>query len=212
MESGTYYWKVKAMDNWGAETWSAETWSFAVRPLFDTLWITAYSPVDLIVTDPVGDSIGLDFNTILDATYDTTVDVNEDDDKDDLVTIPRPFVGEYQIRVIAEPDAEPWDSFSVGIRIDGSMESPLIVGAGVPPPGESDTLTYGCLPNLRGNVDGDDVIALGDVLFLISYLYKGGPSPDPIELGDVNCDEIVDLGDLLYLISYLYKGGVPPCS
>ena len=28
--SGTYYWKVKAMDNWEAETWSNQTWSFSV--------------------------------------------------------------------------------------------------------------------------------------------------------------------------------------
>jgi hypothetical protein len=30
LNSGIYYWKVKAMDNWGAETWSNQTWSFSV--------------------------------------------------------------------------------------------------------------------------------------------------------------------------------------
>ncbi len=62
-----------------------------------------------------------------------------------------------------------------------------------------------------GDVNGDGVVDLGDVLYLISYLYKGGPAPDPLETGDVNCDGVVDLGDVLYLISYLYKGGPPPC-
>jgi len=208
----TYYWKVRAYDNWGAETWSTETWSFDVHPLSDTLWIVAYSPVDLIVTDPVGDSIGLEFNTILDATYDTTVDVNEDGDNDDEVTIPHPLVGEYLIRVIAEPNAEPEDSYSVGIRIDGSMEILMAENAPVPPPGGSDIISYGCLPYLRGDLDQDNETTLGDVLFLVSYLYKGGPAPDPIELGDVNRNDLVDLGDLLYLIAYLYKGGSPPCS
>jgi PKD repeat protein len=28
LNSGTYFWKVKAEDNWGAATWSAQTWSF----------------------------------------------------------------------------------------------------------------------------------------------------------------------------------------
>ncbi|MCK4330520.1 VCBS repeat-containing protein, partial [candidate division WOR-3 bacterium] len=28
LDPGTYYWKVKAKDNWGAETWSTQTWSF----------------------------------------------------------------------------------------------------------------------------------------------------------------------------------------
>lgn len=61
-----------------------------------------------------------------------------------------------------------------------------------------------------GDVNGDDVIDLGDVLYLISYLYKGGPAPYPLWTGDCDCDEIIDLGDVLYLISYLYKGGPTP--
>lgn len=28
LDPGTYYWRVKAKDNWGAETWSTQTWSF----------------------------------------------------------------------------------------------------------------------------------------------------------------------------------------
>jgi len=62
----------------------------------------------------------------------------------------------------------------------------------------------------RGEVTGDGVIDLGDLLFLISYLYKGGLAPCPMEAGDVNCDGVVDLGDVLYVINYLYKGGPPP--
>jgi hypothetical protein len=62
----------------------------------------------------------------------------------------------------------------------------------------------------RGEVTGDGLIDLGDLLFLISYLYKGGLAPCPVEAGDLNCDGIIDLGDILYLISYLYKGGPPP--
>jgi hypothetical protein len=63
---------------------------------------------------------------------------------------------------------------------------------------------------LLGDVNADGIIDLGDVLYLISYLYKGGPAPDPLEVGDCDCDDLVDLGDLLFLISYLYKGGPPP--
>ncbi len=62
----------------------------------------------------------------------------------------------------------------------------------------------------RGEVTGDGVIDLGDLLYLINYLYKGGTAPCPMEAGDVNCDGVIDLGDILYVISYLYKGGPPP--
>jgi len=65
-------------------------------------------------------------------------------------------------------------------------------------------------PFVIGDVNGDGVLDLGDVLYLISYLYKGGLAPDPLEVGDCNCDGVVDLGDVLLLISYLYKGGPAP--
>jgi len=68
------------------------------------------------------------------------------------------------------------------------------------------------IPGLCGDVNGDGVIDLGDVLYLISYLYKGGLPSDPLSVGDVDCSGVVDLGDVLYLISYLYKGGFPPCD
>jgi len=62
----------------------------------------------------------------------------------------------------------------------------------------------------RGDVNVDELIDLGDLLHLISYLYKGGPTACPREAGDVNCNGVVDLGDILYVISYLYKGGPSP--
>lgn len=67
---------------------------------------------------------------------------------------------------------------------------------------------YSCL---CGDVYEDLTIDMGDLLYLISYLYKGGPPPpDPFERGDVNNDCLIDLGDILYLTSYLYHGGPYP--
>ena len=74
----------------------------------------------------------------------------------------------------------------------------------------SDPLPVNICVFFYGDANGDGIIDLGDVLYLINYLYKGGPAPDPLEAGDCNCDGVVDLGDVLYLISYLYKGGPPP--
>jgi hypothetical protein len=66
---------------------------------------------------------------------------------------------------------------------------------------------------LPGDVTGDGLIDLGDVVLLINYLYKSGIGPDPLEAGDVNCDATVDLGDVVYLVNYLFKNGPPPgCS
>jgi hypothetical protein len=64
----------------------------------------------------------------------------------------------------------------------------------------------------RGDVNGDEIINVGDVVYLVSYLYKNGPPPDPSWVGDANSDDVVNVGDVVYLVSYLYKGGPPPCS
>lgn len=63
---------------------------------------------------------------------------------------------------------------------------------------------------MHGDANGDQLIDVGDVVFLINYLYKGDIPPAPWEAGDASCDGEVDLGDVVYLINYLYKGGDPP--
>ena len=71
---------------------------------------------------------------------------------------------------------------------------------------------YITLPTfIRGDVNKSGVVELGDVVFLICYVFKFCPAPYPLEAGDVNCDGKVDLGDIVYLISYIYKSGLPPC-
>jgi hypothetical protein len=53
-------------------------------------------------------------------------------------------------------------------------------------------------------------VNVGDVVYLVSYLYKAGPAPVPTPVGDVNCDGLINVGDIVYLVNYLFKGGPPP--
>jgi len=62
----------------------------------------------------------------------------------------------------------------------------------------------------HGDANEDGVIDIGDVVYLLEYLFKGGPAPDPLEAGDTNCDGLVNIGDVVYLINYLFKGGTAP--
>lgn len=63
-----------------------------------------------------------------------------------------------------------------------------------------------------GDVTNNGTADLGDIVFLISYLYKGGPPPSIPESGDVVHDGLLNLSDLVYLINYIFKGGtVPHC-
>jgi hypothetical protein len=213
LQTGTYYWKVKAKDNWGAYSWSQVTFSFFHSDyVSDTLTVIAFSPVDLIVTDPKGDSVSLWYNTIPAATYDTTQDYNHDGDKDDIVTIPDRLVGVYQIEVVTEPGGS--GNYELGIRIDGGAPSMLTMPGGnpCPGPGEVDTFTYNAPWYKSGDANGDWMVDVGDVVYLINYLYKSGSVPDPLVSGDATCNGYVDVGDVVYLINYLFKGGPEPCK
>jgi hypothetical protein len=62
-----------------------------------------------------------------------------------------------------------------------------------------------------GDCTGDGVTDVGDVVFLINYLFKAGAAPNPLQIGDANCDGVDDVGDVVFLINYLFKGGPAPC-
>ena len=49
-----------------------------------------------------------------------------------------------------------------------------------------------------------------DVVYLLNYLFCGGPAPGPNQCGDVNCDGVIDITDVVYLINYLFIGGPAP--
>jgi hypothetical protein len=67
-----------------------------------------------------------------------------------------------------------------------------------------------------GQIDGDpqNLVDIGDLTYLIGYLYLEGPEPQPLSAANVDCDpqSIVDIGDLTYLIAYLYLTGPDPCA
>ena len=63
---------------------------------------------------------------------------------------------------------------------------------------------------LCGDANRDGIINSADIVYLINYLFKNGPAPDPLSIGDVNSDEIINSADVVYLINYLFKSGPAP--
>jgi serine protease AprX len=63
-----------------------------------------------------------------------------------------------------------------------------------------------------GDANSDGEIDVGDVIYLVDYLFTGGAAPNPLLLGDVECDDLVDVEDVVYLINYLFLGGSEPCT
>lgn len=66
------------------------------------------------------------------------------------------------------------------------------------------------IPNIVGDANSDGTVSNSDVVYLINYLFQGGPPPDPLWKGEVNGDCNVTLSDIVYLTTYLFKGGAPP--
>jgi hypothetical protein len=64
--------------------------------------------------------------------------------------------------------------------------------------------------SVHGDANGDGVINIADVMYMVNYLYRGGPYPASFEAGDANCDGVHGILDVLILVNFLYKGGRPP--
>ncbi|MDF1544855.1 MAG: Ig-like domain-containing protein [bacterium] len=80
------------------------------------------------------------------------------------------------------------------------------------PGGLADTVStlFRVFSTLRGDVDLDSRYTMNDIVYLINYLFKGGPAPSPLDAGDVNKDGLVNVADISYLVNFLYNAGPPP--
>ncbi len=100
---------------------------------------------------------------------------------------------------------------AAGLNQDDSSE--VIIGAWRWNESTGKVYVYGSIPtdHLCGDCNSSGAIESGDVVYLISYLYRGGPAPSPLCVGDANCSDVVAADDVVYLINYLFRGGLSPC-
>ncbi len=61
-----------------------------------------------------------------------------------------------------------------------------------------------------GDADGNESINVSDAVYIIAYIFKGGPAPDPLCVADADGNDTVNISDAVYLINYVFKGGPPP--
>ncbi|MCK4657214.1 MAG: hypothetical protein KAT85_09265, partial [candidate division Zixibacteria bacterium] len=53
---------------------------------------------------------------------------------------------------------------------------------------------------------------IDDVVYIIGYIFSGGPPPVPFNSGDVDCSGGVDIDDVVYMILHIFGIGPPPCD
>ncbi len=71
-------------------------------------------------------------------------------------------------------------------------------------------ITWSC--GLCGDADGSGAWSIGDAVFIINYIFGGGPPPNPLSNGDADGSGAISIGDAVYLINFIFGGGPPPPS
>ncbi|PCJ10979.1 MAG: hypothetical protein COB10_10375 [Planctomycetota bacterium] len=77
---------------------------------------------------------------------------------------------------------------------------------------DDDGVIDGCEPELfiRGEVNGDGVVDIADVVFVLDYLFVGESDPGCQDAGDGNDDGAIDLADAITLLGFLFSGDAAP--
>ncbi|HVR74011.1 MAG TPA: dockerin type I repeat-containing protein, partial [Planctomycetota bacterium] len=63
---------------------------------------------------------------------------------------------------------------------------------------------------LRTDSNGDGRIDITDVVFLLAYLFQGGPPPTCLDAADSNDDGELSITDALHALQFLFQGGSSP--
>ncbi|MEZ5360338.1 MAG: thrombospondin type 3 repeat-containing protein [Candidatus Zixiibacteriota bacterium] len=99
------------------------------------------------------------------------------------------------------------DSDTVPDSCDNCPDTPNTDQTDTDEDGIGDACAYIC-----GDANGDSSVNIGDAVYIIAYIFNGGPAPDPEAAGEVNCDGSVNIGDAVYMINYIFRGGAAPCD
>ena len=65
-------------------------------------------------------------------------------------------------------------------------------------------------PFLRGDVDLDSDLTIGDPIIVLNYLFKGGAPPSCLDAADASDAGRIDVSSPIYLLNYLFVDGPPP--
>lgn len=63
-----------------------------------------------------------------------------------------------------------------------------------------------------GDANDDSQISITDAVYLINFIFAGGPAPANYWAGDCNLDGLLSISDVVYLLNYIFVAGSPPCA
>ena len=110
------------------------------------------------------------------------------------------------------------DLFGLSVASAGDVNNDgfddLIVGASFNDAGGTDAgraYVYLGTRFICADANGDSLVNVDDVDFLMSFYFYGGATPCPYIASDLNCDGSVNIADITYLAAYINGTGAAPC-
>ncbi len=107
------------------------------------------------------------------------------------------------------PFQEDVDGDAVGDSCDNCLTVPNPSQADSDADGIGDACDSSSCVCIPGDADGNGMHTISDAVFLINYIFVGGPAPCN---GDADCNCAVSISDAVYLINYIFAGGPAPCT
>ncbi len=200
-EDGWSYWGHSG-SLWGCKTWM----------LFDPVERVGF----LCLTNSTGNGTGMsyimnglagfsrdpDMDAVVGGLDNCPFDYNPDQmdaDTDGTGDLCDNCSGEYN------PEQEDTDIDNVGDSCDNCIDiyNPNQIDSDLD--GTGDLCEYIC-----GDANGSGGINILDITYIVSYLYKGGPAPDPAVSADADGSGGINILDITFIVNYLYKGGPEP--
>jgi len=66
------------------------------------------------------------------------------------------------------------------------------------------------LGHVSGDLNGDGIVDVADLIFFVQYAFHDGPPPPVPGAADLNCTGDIDIGDLIILIDFMFGNGPKP--
>ena len=128
----------------------------------------------------------------------------------------------YEVFVWRADEPQPEEPTVVGIAGNQYLPGRLLAGrveyrwqvralrGGLETPGPIWHFRTASRPFLRGDADGKNKLLITDAIFILSFLFLGGPDPPCKQSADVDDNGTIGINDAIRLLNFLFLGGPEP--